>query len=98
MLVRSLIYGRGFDFMRPFQKKDKSFRLVLFSVKSTLRAGEILLCSVKSGLYPGEIAAAVGGFYFIENRRFPVVYPFRLVINPKYFYQQGAHRNRHVQH
>ena len=22
MLVRSVIYGRGFDFMRPFQKKS----------------------------------------------------------------------------
>ena len=54
------------------RKKDKSLRLVLFSVKSTLRVGEIPLRGVKSGLRPGEIATAVGGFYFTENRRFSI--------------------------
>jgi len=41
-------------------------------VKSTLRVGEIPLGGVKSGLRPGEIAEAVGGFYFTENRRFSI--------------------------
>src|SRR5699024_4574165 len=53
-------------------KKGQAVWLVLFSVKSTLRVGEIPLRGVKSGLRPGEIAAAVGGFYFTENRRFSI--------------------------
>jgi len=31
MLVRSVIYGVGFDFMHPFQKKAPIERLVLFN-------------------------------------------------------------------
>ena len=41
-------------------------------MKSTLRVGEIPLPGVKSGLRPGEIAAAVGGFYFTESRRLSI--------------------------
>ena len=36
-------------------------RISLISFKSTLRVGEIPLPGVKSGLYSGEIAEAVGG-------------------------------------
>ena len=43
-------------------KKDKSLRLVLFSVKSTFWVGEIPLRGVKSGLRPGEIAVAVADY------------------------------------
>ena len=53
-------------------KKGQAFWLVLFSVKSTRLVGEIPLRGVKSGLYSGEIAAAVGGFYFTENPRFSI--------------------------
>ena len=60
-------------------------------------AGKPILAQLM-GSNIGEITAVVGGFYFTDNRRFSVKYPFRLVINPKYFYQQGVHRYRHVQH
>ena len=40
-------------------KKGQAFWLVLFSVKSTRLVGEIPLRGVKSGLYSGEIGAAV---------------------------------------
>ena len=53
-------------------KKGQAVWLVLFSVKSTLRVGEIPLRGVKSGLRPGEIAAAVGGFPFTESRRLSI--------------------------
>ena len=74
------------------RKKDKSLRLVLFSVKSTLRVGEILLRSVKSGLHPGEIAAAVGGFYFTENRRLSISPKAEPLISP--FAWQRISRNK----
>ena len=53
-------------------KKGQAVWLVLFSVKSTLWVGEIPLRGVKSGLRPGEIAAAVGGFPFTESRRLSI--------------------------
>ena len=53
-------------------KKGQAVWLVLFSVKSTLRVGEIPLRGVKSGLRPGEIAEAAGGFPFTESRRLSI--------------------------
>ena len=70
-------------------KKGQAFWLVLFSVKSTFWVGEIPLRGVKSGLRPGEIAAAVGGFPFTESRMLSIS-PKTEPLNSIFAKQQGS--------
>ena len=51
---------------------------MLFSTKSTILVGEILLRNMKSSLCSDEIAAAVGGFHFTEPIRFDFIKGKRL--------------------
>ena len=50
----------------PLSEKDLVFRQGLFQLNPPFRVGEILLRNVKFSLRSSEIAAAVGGFNFIQ--------------------------------
>ena len=73
---------RGFKSHHPPHKKGQVLRLVLFSTKSPRLEGEILLPSVKSGLYSGEIAGTVGGFHFTERHRLSISPKTKPLVSP----------------
>ena len=87
-LAKKISFSAADDLFRdsltqsPTLRKRASRKTCLFSTKSTLRVGEIPLRGVKSGLRPGEIAAAVGGFYFTESRRLSISPKAKPLISP----------------